>query len=250
MMVVRRAARRYNLGMRFGVVLLGEVFAIACCMVGCDRDDSGRRMPAATKPAQSPPVSVAPVAEAGWSDAAEAEPESPLANTVADDAVEPLPTPVTTQPARPTSQAASLPAFQPLNDAKVGEWAIYQGLDSQRLRYEVREVSLSRVKTEVTVTQDGRPLGMPAVREDLRAADPLAWETPADGRRQTSRVTIHTAGRDWDAILYEDQWTDEGIRYVRRTWIGKDAPIFGIIRMELIGDKTLEAKMELVETGG
>ncbi len=110
-------------------------------------------------------------------------------------------------------------------------------------------MSLSRVKTEVTVTLDGRALGMPAVREDLRTAEPLAWETPADGRRQTSRTTIHAAGRDWEALLYEDRWTDEGIRYVRRTWVGNDAPTFGIIRTELTGDGTLEARMELVEMG-
>jgi hypothetical protein len=273
MMVARASERGYNGRMRFGVIRLSLLVAVTCGSPGCDRDDSGGDAPVA-KPAGDLPVSIAPVAEPGSSDAdvAEPEPAEPTAIHAAGEDPSQLgatgslsadalagkppvapkpdePAGVGSRPVRPATQESSLPPFRPLEDAKVGEWAVYQGLDSQRMRYEVREVGLSRVKTEVTVTFDGRPLGMPAIREDLRTAEPLAWETPADGRRQTSRTTIRAAGRVWDAILYEDQWTDEGIRYVRRTWVGGEAPIFGVIRMELMGDETVEARMELVEMG-
>jgi hypothetical protein len=154
-----------------------------------------------------------------------------------------------TMPAVGTTQPASIQPFQPLTDARVGEWAVYQALDSQTLHYRVKEAGMTRVKTEVRVTLDGRLLGMPAEREDLRTSDPLAWKPPADGRRQISRTTNRSAGRDWDAILYEDRWTDEGVSYVRRTWVSAAAPVFGIIRMELTGDGTIQARLELTEAG-
>ena len=50
-------------------------------------------------------------------------------------------------------------------------------------------------------------------------------------------------------MLYEDRWTDEQIHYVRRTWVSRDAPVFGVIRMELHGDGVLEARLKLIAMG-
>ncbi len=209
------------------------------CACGCD--DSSDRQAAPTPPVEhvAPPSPVA-----------DPEPPSPAAAGPAKPAD---PNRAETTPASTPASAATQPEntdlFQPLADAKVGEWAVYEALHSQTLQYRITEVGMTRVKTEVRATLDGRLLGMPAEREDLRTADPLAWETPAEGRRQTSRTTIRAAGRDWDAVLYEDQWTDEEVKYVRRTWVSPTAPVFGIIRMELIGDDAVEARLELTEAG-
>lgn len=154
-----------------------------------------------------------------------------------------------TQPGLAASPEHPAPPFQPLGDARLGEWAVYRDINSQILRYEIREVGLSRVKTEIAVTFKGRMLGMPAVREDLRETDPMTWKPPAGASRQTRRTTIDAAGREWNAILYEDQWIDEDIAYVRRTWVSSAAPVMGIVRMELTGDGQLEARLELIEAG-
>ncbi|MGQ9649557.1 MAG: hypothetical protein ACUVXJ_05575 [Phycisphaerae bacterium] len=154
-----------------------------------------------------------------------------------------------TKPSSADTRPEGPDPFQPLADARRGEWAAYKALNSQTLLYRVREVGITRVKTEVRVTLDGRLLGMPAEREDWRTADPLAWDPPTDGHRQTSRTTIRAAERDWDAVLYEDRWTEEGVKYVRRTWVSAAVPVFGIVRMELTGDGTVEARLELTEAG-
>lgn len=207
---------------------------------GCD-DDPGERQPA---PDSSVKQEVAARAHVTSQQPPETidEPGALHSNAAA------TPVPPMTEPSPPATQEALWPAFQPLADARVGERAVYRALDSQVLSYEIRKVGLSRVETEVSATLDGRPLGMPAVREDLRTADPLAWETPAGGQRRTTRTRIRAAGRDWDAVLYEDQWTDEGIAYVRKTWVSAQAPVFGIVLMELTGDKMLEVRLELIET--
>ena len=43
-----------------------------------------------------------------------------------------------------------------------------------------------------------------------------------------------------------DRWTDEGVSYIRRTWVSSSVPVFGTIRMELTGGEKMEAKLELV----
>ena len=219
------------------------IFSVAAVgLFGCDSDDSRERPAAPTPPAEriAPPLPAADSQE---------PPEEVASPSIADSAPAATSTAPATEPAPLATQPAESPPFQPLTDAKVGEWAVYQALESQVLRYEIREVGLSRVKTLVSVTMDGRPIGMPANREDLRDADPLKWERRAGATRQISRTTITAAGRNWNATLYDDRWTDEGVGYVRKTWVSDAAPVFGIIRMELIGDNSVEARLELVEAG-
>jgi hypothetical protein len=67
--------------------------------------------------------------------------------------------------------------------------------------------------------------------------------------RQVSPARIGAAGRNWSALLYEDRWTDEEVQYVRRTWVSTEAPLFGILRMQLRGDGELEARLELKAFG-
>jgi hypothetical protein len=55
--------------------------------------------------------------------------------------------------------------------------------------------------------------------------------------------------KTWDAWLYEDRWIDEGIHYVRRSWVSNDVPVLGLLKMELYGDETLEARLELTNYG-
>lgn len=159
------------------------------------------------------------------------------------------------QPARPTTTRPAatqpaVPAFEPLLDAVVGEQAVYISLDQSELRYEVTRVTAGFVTTRVTIRQNGRPIGQSASREDLRDFDPLARQARAHNvQRSITRAKLTLAGRSWDALLYEDRWTDEDIRYVRRTWVSKDAPVFGLLRMELQGDNQLEARLELISFG-
>jgi hypothetical protein len=217
--------------------MLSLWLAATVCLSGCDRDDSGHR-----KTPPPPPAGLRTVS------GSTTEPRPGAAKPEAADHVQPgqqLPT--STEPSQSASRPTNLPPFLPLANAKVGEWGVYDALNSQQLRYEVLEVGLTRVKIRVTASLDGRQLGMPAIREEPRDDDPLAWEIPAGASRQTTPVTIRTAGREWNATLYEDRWIDEGINYIRRTWVSPDAPIFGMIRMEMTGNGQVEARMELRE---
>lgn len=147
-------------------------------------------------------------------------------------------------------ESDAAPRWRPLLDARVGEWAVYDTLEGRRLRYEAVHVAPSGVATRVSVTEGGRAWGAPATREDDPDSDPITDEAQ---RRQASRTTaresLRVAGRTWDAILYEDRWEDEQIRYVRRTWVHPQVPCFGTLRMELRGDGDLEARLELVDYG-
>lgn len=152
------------------------------------------------------------------------------------------------QPGKP--QAAPLEPFLPLVDATEGEWARYAAMDSRTIRYEITRAGTATVETQVIVHDHGKPLGLPAIREDPRDLDPVAPPAQAAraDRRQTDAI-IEAAGRKWNATLYEDHWIDEEIRYVRRTWVHPQVPVFGMIRMELYGDRVLEARLQLLAAG-
>jgi len=148
------------------------------------------------------------------------------------------------------SQPPGVAAFQPLRDAAVGEWARYAAMASRTIRYDVDEVTATTVKTRITVRDHGTPLGLPAIREDPRDLDPVARQARSvEADRRRTSATIEAAGRQWRATLYEDRWTDEEIPYLRRTWVSPEVPVFGTIRMELYGNGTLEARLELVAAG-
>jgi len=164
--------------------------------------------------------------------------------------------PATTSRAFELSSAATepavppVPAFRPLADVVEGEWVLLSALGSRQLRYDVTRVRAATVTLDVTVYDHGKPLGLPATREELRDLDLLDEQARAVKAIRSSRsTTIEVAGKGWDAVVYEDRWTDEDIHYVRRTWVSPQAPVFGTIRMELYGDDELEARLELTVFG-
>jgi len=140
--------------------------------------------------------------------------------------------------------------FQPLMDAAPGEWAGYAALDGRTLRYDITAIEQDLVTTRLTTQQGTHFLGQPATRQDRRDWEPqLRRGAAAQGSRRTSRASVQAAGRTWNAILFEDQWSDEGVEYRRRTWVSAEAPVFGLVRMELTGDGMLEARLELTACG-
>ena len=142
-------------------------------------------------------------------------------------------------------------SFTPLRDAVVGEQARYVAMDNRILEYRVTEVTTSDVTTRVVVLDQGKPLGQPATRVDGRDTDLLAAEAGrVKAQRRASSETIQATGRTWEATCYQDRWIDEGVSYVRRTWVSPAVPVFGIIRMELHGADRLEARLELVDLRG
>ena len=162
-------------------------------------------------------------------------------------------------PSRPASQPESpqagsaggtVPPFTPLEDAVEGEWALYSGSEGCELRYLITRTGGSGATVQVTVRERGQPLGQPALREEPPDFDPLIHQAGAKlAERRMTPAKIQAAGRVWDALLYEDRWIDEEIRYVRRTWVSREAPVYGMLRMELRGDEELEARLELKAFG-
>ncbi|NLX23690.1 MAG: hypothetical protein GXY55_18710 [Phycisphaerae bacterium] len=160
--------------------------------------------------------------------------------------------PATDRSVEPQERAGyEVPSFEPLADAKAGEWARFVALESYEILYEVMHAGMVSVDVQVTVLMNGRPLGLPAGREELRDYDPVATFTRGRrAERASHAAVIEAAGRSWDVTVYEEQWTDEGVRYLRRTWVSPAAPVFGMVRMEQYGDNDLEARLELTGFGG
>lgn len=235
-----RSARR-----RMMAAVVGALLALSA---GCDRGQPGSRPapPASTPAAQAPPSETAP-AKAPPDGSAEVETalaQVPPAAVTPGEAV-PNSTPTSTGPTDPVD----LP-FRPLAEATTGEWAVYATADGRKLRYDVARVTGAAVTTRVTVYDQGKPLGLPALREDPRDYDlPAVQPAVKPVERRTARETIDVAGRSWNATLYETRWTDEGVAYVRRLWVSEEAPVFGLVRMELTGDGTVEARLELTAFG-
>jgi len=209
--------------------------------VGCGKEDP--KPPPAGE--NEPSMVVVRSEEPAPAEATAVEPPSPAASspapaTVSTSQVSPPP-----PPASPATRA-SVPAFTPLADAVQGEWALYEALERRSLRYEVVRVGGVAVTVRLRIFQNGKPLGLPILREELRDHDPMALQAGTDATdRRVTPARITAAGRDWNALLYEDRWEDEEVQYVRRTWASADAPVFGLIRMELRGDGELEARLEL-----
>jgi hypothetical protein len=233
--------------------LAGPVL-LALTAVDCDRDKPDAR------PNSSPPVTTqaasyeAPVPVPSASDDSHTaelgvrEGPAPSVSLPPESPALPVQSgPATSMPV--TAISSPISAFHPLADAVVGEWARYTALDDRVVRYVVKEAGSVTVKTEVTVYDQGKPLGLPAVREDSVEFDPVEHPESAGVEQTRARVTVAAAGRSWDAVLYEDRWLDEGVHYVRRTWVSPAVPVFGIIRMELTGDGTLEARLDLMDVG-
>jgi len=143
-----------------------------------------------------------------------------------------------------------VPGFEPLSDAVAREWSRLAAMGRREVLYEVTDVRAATVTMRVTVFEGGKPLGLPVLREDFRSVDPVAVAVAAvKARRGWGQVAVELGGRTWDAVFYEDRWADEGVDYVRRTWVSSEAPVFGVLKMELYGDGQLESALELTAGG-
>ncbi|HRY69426.1 MAG TPA: hypothetical protein P5304_15550 [Phycisphaerae bacterium] len=130
------------------------------------------------------------------------------------------------------------------------EWSRLAAMGRREVLYEVTDVRAATVTMRVTVFEGGKPLGLPVLREDFRSVDPVAVAVAAvKARRGWGQVAVELGGRTWDAVFYEDRWADEGVDYVRRTWVSSEAPVFGVLKMELYGDGQLESALELTAGG-
>jgi len=227
------------------IVVTAILLALAC------REEPGQsESTPVPSPAPTHAVSAEPPAESSavaTTLPARDEPDSSRTEAVtATPAAPPEPQPSVAAASPAEEQDASVPPFMPLQDAVPGEWAVYDAGEGRALRYEVTGADVDGVQTRVTVIQDGKILGQPAVRADVRIYDPLLRQANRTGATRTARPErISVAGRTWEAMLYEDRWTDEGVDYVRRTWVSPDAPCMGLLRMELQGDGRLESRLEL-----
>jgi len=165
----------------------------------------------------------------------------------AEGATPPGSTPSQAEQTIPPDQAALL---QPLADARVGEWAAYEMLDGYRQRWQVVAAEDGSVRIQVLVTRYGEPVGLPAIRTESRD---FHWAL-ADARRVKAAVSIRREplrlrGKDLVAQHVIARWHDEGVAYVRDTWISNEVPVFGLARMTLSADGRLVARMELLASG-
>lgn len=220
--------------------VLARVLVMLSLASGCDGDSNTPSLiehadrTSATVPVSHETVqSQRPAASAVSRSALASMPQTPIAADVE---------PVSSEP------CVSVSAWRPLLDARAGEWSAYQTLDRKTIRYDITRIAPSAVVTRVTVRDGGRVLGEPALREETPDWEPLEAQAKGhDMERRCAADTIEVAGRRWPTTCYEDHWLDEGIHYVRRTWVSSEVPFAGIVRMELRGDDRLEAQLVLVD---
>ena len=140
-----------------------------------------------------------------------------------------------------------VPPFQSLQQATVGQRVQYACLREQTIQYAITEATETFVTVETRVYDHQWLVGLPSLRKEPRSLDPL--ERQASHHRCTRHgepALVQAAGRQFRAMLYEDTWSDEAVQYTRRTWVSPEVPIYGIVRMELLGDGQIEARMELL----
>lgn len=218
----------------------------ALLVSACDRDDSGTAEAGLSE--QTSPTGGLDSGNQAEHDSRSGSPKDPVPQPVTSGRVtRPAPS-STSKPAKP--HAARVAPFRPLLDAVVGEWVRYAAMDGRSVHYEIVELGATGVMTRVEVFDHGKPVGLPAVRKDAPDLDPLARQAGrVRAERVRTRADIEAAGRKWDAFCYEDRWVEEGIRYLRRTWVSPEVPVFGTILMELHGDGVPEARLELTKAG-
>ena len=153
-------------------------------------------------------------------------------------------------PPEAVSPPNSLSPCRPETELRPGDWAMLAAQEGRQLRYEIVEVAPDAITTRVEVFLEGRPQGRATLRRDPCASDLIPPPTSnASAERQVTKADCEAAGRRWRCFRYEDRWTDEDVTYVRYTWVSDEAPLFGIVRMELHGDDTREAELELIDWG-
>lgn len=122
-------------------------------------------------------------------------------------------------------------------------------LNNQEEDLRIVTVDDANVSVEVRMFQDGRMLSLPAIRREKRDSDPMRrYEKRLTIRTRVEPANIEAAGQTWACQLITDEWTDEEITYVRRTWYSDQAPIYGLVRMEKYDEGRLVARMELIAT--
>ncbi|MBN1344231.1 MAG: hypothetical protein JXQ73_16210 [Phycisphaerae bacterium] len=137
-----------------------------------------------------------------------------------------------------------------LSRAKVGQWARYRSAGGFEQRLEVVDVTRAKVHLRLQMWLDGRPAGLPTIREEPIDVDWVLRAATRDKATVTSRpTTLRVAERDWPTRLTIARWRLEGVEYERRTWISSDAPIYGLVRMDMTAGDALEASMELIDFG-
>lgn len=145
---------------------------------------------------------------------------------------------------QPVAQA---PPFHPLEHAQLGQWARYRAMEKMEIVYRIKAVRGREVEVQIEAYRDGSAMGIPTRRTEPRDRDPLAARGALTNAQRSCRPdTITLAGKKWDALCYEDRWSDEGIAYHRRTWVSAEVPVYGIILIEKTGNGIPESRIELM----
>ncbi len=151
-----------------------------------------------------------------------------------------------------SAAAATRPAVERisrLETAEVGEWARY-ATRSGESHYRVVHRTLLLADVEIRTLLEGKPVGLPAVRTLRQTADfalDLSQQDEAEVRAREE--TVDAAGRRWPCRRTDSRWSVDGRACERRVWMCGDAPVLGVVRVELLVDGKLTARMELTGFG-
>ena len=146
----------------------------------------------------------------------------------------------------------------PLLNVQEGDWAVYEMLDGYGQRLTAVATDRADVRLRLEGFRHRRPVGLPttitlpvdydAGLDDSRlsAAEAIIGDTIDLAAREE---TIQAASRNWSARRTEAVWDEEGVHYVRTTWVSPDAPLSGLVRQETRADGKLTHRTELVAHG-
>jgi hypothetical protein len=97
---------------------------------------------------------------------------------------------------------------------------------------------------------EGNTVGLPAVRTLRQTADfalDLSQQDEAEVRAREE--TVDAAGRRWRCRRTDSRWSVDGLPCERRVWMCREAPVLGVVRLELrVGGKPT-ARMKLTGFG-
>jgi hypothetical protein len=136
-------------------------------------------------------------------------------------------------------------AEQPLKDAKVGDFVVFKRPGELGVAGSVRHEVITIKDKEVTIRTTVTVLGKQLAFEDNKAPMTAKYdlEGPNRNRNDTNildsskgQETLKVNGRnylcDWRSLRCIVTLLGKEYTVIRKVWISKDAPLYGLVRME------------------
>ncbi len=164
----------------------------------------------------------------------------------------------------PASRAAD--DENPFKKVKVGEWADYKMVTTVmgnnitgKVRMKITAKDDANATLEITgkATLMGMELDVPAQKQTIELGKPFDptsnpsfpkgtdVKTERSGK-ETEKIKVN--GKEYDASWIKSKWSANNVPYEVKVWLSKDAPLSGMVKMEMTST-AINMTMELTGSG-